>query len=348
MRRRVAACALATGLGVATHARAAEPPVAFVNTGTDCRNLLVQGAVDPAVARELVPSRFALADPPSGFVELASCPGGQLDGRELGAFRIAEAAVVIATPAPSPGADGTITQDIFALSQLDSDGTLSAAKRGVGFTSELVDIRLDGDALGVHYDAAIPWPVSPYTMAADVTPSSPPLPGITLVTRIWGLGDRGLVVTRNDISLVRSASFGRGTASFAPGSPLARLFGTTTLEGTAISGRGDFTNVTRIIEPATTAAPTAPVLTARVRRGRLRIAATGTSGPLRATVRRGRRPPVRTLRGTRSLSWDGRTARGRRVAPGTYTVRVRPADARQVLATFRVRVGRAGPQRVLA
>lgn len=289
----------------------AEPPVEFTNTGKDCRNLAIMGSIDTEAARELVPERFKLTG--EGFVELATCPSGTIDGREIGPFRLAEAAVVIEQPAPLDDPGGTITQDIYAISQLDTNAQLSRLKRRVGFRSELVDIGFEASGpLGTHLEADIPWAFSPYTMSADISPSSPPLP-ITIVTRIWGLGKRGLVLTRNDIERVEEGSVAYGTASFAPGSPLARLFGTATLSGQGIAGRGTFTNVTRIIEPAE--------LRAVVRRRRVRVEVLGAVGPFRATVRRGGRLIAR-LRGDSPLEWNRRDRRGRRVGPGTYRVRV--------------------------
>lgn len=338
--------------GAAPAALAAEPPVEFTNTGTDCRNLAITLPIDPVAARELVPERFAFTDRPEGFVELATCPEGTIDGRRRPAYRIAEAAVIVRQPAPLDDPGGTITQDIYAISQLDTDPELSAKKVGVGFRSEIVDIGFErSGALGTRLDATIPWAFSPYTMAADITPATPPLPGVTIVTRIWGLGARGLVLTRNDIEAIHEGSVASGTVTFAPGSPLSRVFGGTTVSGTGIAGRGTFTNVTRIIEPAPPApgpatTPAGPSLTARVvtrgrtRRETVRISARGVRGPLVATVRRGRDSRgglVRTLRGRSPLLWSGRRADGRPVPAGVYTVRVRRASGGAVLDAFTVR-----------
>lgn len=336
---------LACGLAMAGEtARAADPAVEFVNTGERCRNLLVQGDLDPVVARQVVPERFDIGDRPTGFVELASCAGGVLDGEELGPFRIAEAAVDIAAPAPVPGAQGTTGGHIYALTQLDTNERLSARKRSIGFTSELVDIELEPTGpLATRLEATIPWATSPYTMSADLTPEGAPLPGVTIVTRIWGQGPKGVVVTHNDIQRIHSGSAGIGTATFAEGSLLARLFGTTRLTGASISGVGDFVNTTYVIEPAAAgpaAAATGPArpLTARVSKGR-RLVVTG-PGARTATVRRGR-TLVRTLRGDGRLTWDGRDRADRRVARGTYLVRVRGGD-RRLLRTLRVTVGPRG------
>ncbi|PTL59819.1 FlgD immunoglobulin-like domain containing protein [Paraconexibacter algicola] len=339
-------------LGVlAPGAAAAEAPVVFTNTGTDCRNLAITLPIDPVAARELVPERFAFAgEEPEGFVELATCPEGTIDGVRRPAYRIAEAAVVIRTPVPLDDPGGTITQDIYAISQLDTDPELSRRKVDVGFRSDLVDIAFDRSGpLGTRIDARIPWAFSPYTMTADLTPGTPPLPGVTIVTRIWGLGPKGLVLTRNDIEQVHEGSVASGTVTFAPGSPLSRLFGGTTLRGTGISGRGTFTNVTRIVEPAPVASPApAPAVRPRLvvrREGRaLRIAVRDAAGPFRATVRRGasaRGGLVRTLRGATAVRWDGRRADGRRVPDGRYTVRVRRTTGdRALVGALTVRVAR--------
>ena len=334
-------------------ARAADPPVVFTNTGERCRNLLVSGNLDPQVAREVVPKRFDIGSEPTGFVELASCEGGSLDGEPLGAFRIAEAAVDIQAPAAVPSSTGTTGGHIYALTQLDTNPRLSQRKKDVGFTSELVDIRLqDTGPLATRLEATIPWATSPYTMAADLSPEGAPLPGVTIVTRIWGQGTLGVVVTHNDIRRIYSGSAGVGTATFQEGSLLARLFGTTRLTGQSISGIGDFVNQTYVIEPAPQAPvatpPSPSVLVARVTPGR-RLLVRGT-GALTATVRRGTRPRgglVRTLSGTGRLTWDARDRRGRRVAPGTYTVRVRRASTARVVRTFRLTVGRRGVARLV-
>jgi len=355
MRGILIGAALATTPGVAL---AAEPAVEFTNTGKDCRNLAIMMPIDPVAARELVPERFAFTDRPEGFVELATCPEGTIDGVARPAYRIAEAAVVIQQPAPLDDPGGTITQDIYAISQLDTDPQLNAKKVGVGFRSELVDISFERSGpLQTHVEAKVPWAFSPYTMSADLTPSTPPLP-ITIVTRIWGLGPRGLVLTRNDIERVDEGSVASGTVTFAPGSPLSRLFGGTSISGTGIAGRGTFTNVTRIIEPAAptspgpSASPAGPRATARVvRRGRsrretVRVSVSGAGGvPLVATVRRGRSARgglVRTLRGRSPLLWSGRRADGRRVPAGIHTVRVRPAAGGAEVGSFTVRVTARG------
>ncbi len=342
------------GLVAVPAAWAAEPPVEFTNTGKDCRNLAIMMPIDPVAARELVPERFAFTEDPEGFVELATCPEGTIDGEPRPAYRIAEAAVVIKQPAPLDDPGGTITQDIFAISQLDTDPALNAKKVGVGFRSELVDIGFERTGpLQTRVEATIPWAFSPYTMSADLTPSTPPLP-ITIVTRIWGLGPRGLVLTRNDIERVDEGAVASGTVTFAPGSPLSRVFGGTSIRAMGIAGRGTFTNVTRIIEPAAAVptpgpgtSPAGPRATARIvsrgrtRRATVRISLAGVRrAALVGTVRRGRSARgglVRTLRGRSPLLWSGRRADGRRVPVGTYTVRVRRASGGAVLASFAVR-----------
>ena len=120
------------GLATAPAAWAAEPPVEFTNTGTDCRNLAITMPIDPVAARELVPERFSFTDDPEGFVELATCPEGTIDGERRPAYRIAEAAVVIKQPAALDDPGGTITQDIYAISQLDTDPALNKKKVDVG------------------------------------------------------------------------------------------------------------------------------------------------------------------------------------------------------------------------
>jgi hypothetical protein len=330
MRRVPLALALALALLVPAAAAAAEPPVEFVNTGERCRNLLVSGPLDPQVAREVVPRRFDIGDEPSGFVELASCEGGTLDGEPLGAFRLAEAAVDIEEPAPVPGSRGTTGGHIYALTQLDTSPRLSVRKKAVGFTSELVDIRLEPTApLATRLSASIPWPASPYTMTADVTPEGAPVPGVTLVTRIWGQGPRGVVVTHNDIRTIRSGSAGVGVAEFRPGSLLARLFGTTRLQGPSISGVGDFVNTTYVIEPAPAPAAAAPAGRAACRSRRafdvrlpraIARGARATVGGRRVAVRRrtGRLVARVDLRGRAAgrvvVRLSGRTRAGRRVA----------------------------------
>ncbi|WP_354700844.1 hypothetical protein DSM112329_01136 [Paraconexibacter sp. AEG42_29] len=349
--RRALILLTAAGALAVPGAAGAAPGVEFTNTGKDCRNLAIMADLDPAGVRELLPARFTPVSPPQGFVELAECPSGTIDGAPTGAYRIAEAAIVIQTPVPMDDPGGTITQDIFAVSQLDTNAELSRRKREVGFRSEVVDIGFARSGLlGTHVEATIPWPFSPYTMSADLTPSTPPLP-ITIVTRIWGLGPRGLVLTRNDIERVDEGSVAFGTATFAVGSPLARLFGQTTVQGTGIAGRGTFTNVTRIVEPAAAPAPTPvrPALAVRIENRRVvRLSVAGAGGPLVATVRRGRGAAgkvVRTLRGRSPLRWGGRTAGGARVAAGDYTLRVRTAAGARIGAV-RVRLTGSGLQRL--
>jgi hypothetical protein len=201
-------------------------------------------------ARKFVPAEFTLTQPPTGFVELADCPGSSINGVDTGPFRIAEAAVFITPPDGSSFPPIIGNQAIYLLWQLDNNPQLSQLKRHAGFFGGLVpDIELtvtDGAAgpLLKHGYANVPFEFSPYQLEAELTPDSPP--GPPLPNSLWHLGPHGVINTYNDIYATDQILAGIGTITIEEGTALHELFGATSVTGVAASGIGSFVNTTRL------------------------------------------------------------------------------------------------------
>lgn len=238
--------------------------IAFENTGENCRNFLIISPITEQNARKFVPAEFALTQPPMGFVELADCPNGSINGVDSGPYKIAEAAVFITPPdgdsmPPVVGANSAI----YLLWQLDTNQELSTLKKAAGFFGELVpDIELsvehlDPLPLARNGYANVPFELSPYSLQATLTPESPP--GPPLPNQLWHMGDLGPVNTFNDIYATDQVLAGPGLITVAEGSVLHELFGATTIPGLAASGIGSFNNTTQLRpDVAATKAPLAP------------------------------------------------------------------------------------------
>lgn len=238
--------------------------VAFENTGENCRNFLIIAPITEENAYKFVPPEFSLTQPPMGFVELADCPTGSINGVETGPYKIAEAAVFITPPdgdsvPPLVGANSAI----YLLWQLDTNPELSALKDAAGFFGGVVpDIELTVEQTGplplaAQGNANVPFEFSPYSLQAALTPDSPP--GPPLPNQLWHMGDLGPVNTFNDIYATDQVLAGPGVITVEEGSVLHELFGATTVPGFAASGIGSFTNTTRLRQDvAATKAPMAP------------------------------------------------------------------------------------------
>ena len=238
--------------------------ISFENTGENCRNFLIISAITEDNARKFVPPEFGLTQPPMGFVELADCPSGSINGVETGPYKIAEAAVFITPPdgdsmPPLLGANSAI----YLLWQLDTNPELSALKQAAGFFGELVpeiELRVEHlDPLPVARDgyANVPFEFSPYSLQAVLTPESPP--GPPLPNQLWHMGALGPVNTFNDIYATDQVLAGPGVITVEEGSVLHELFGSTTVPGLAASGIGSFNNTTQLRpDVEATKAPMAP------------------------------------------------------------------------------------------
>ncbi|QQD17268.1 hypothetical protein I6N98_12945 [Spongiibacter nanhainus] len=238
--------------------------VSFENTGENCRNFLIISPITEENARKFVPPEFELSLPPVGFVELADCPSGSIDGVETGPYRIAEAAVFITPPDGESFPPITAANSaIYLLWQLDTNHQLSAKKRNAGFFGEVVeDIELSltesstvPGALNGY--ANVPFDVSPYQLEAELLPEGPQ--GPPLPNSLWHLGPNGVINTFNDIYATDQILAGIGTITVAEGSVLHELFGSTSVTGVAASGVGSFVNTTQLRpDIEATPAPMAP------------------------------------------------------------------------------------------
>lgn len=218
----------------------------FENTGEDCANFLIIAPVTPDAARRHVPEPFEPVSPPLAFVEMADCAGGSINGVPTGPFRISEAAVFIRPPGGGPG------MDIYTLWQVDTLPQLSALKINAGFPGGVVPgIRLEPGLIDAT--AEVPYPLSPYSLAATLTAVS--VPGPALLNELWHLGPRGVVHTTNDIFQTDAIRAGVGQITLQPDTVLADLFGGTTVVGAAAQGRGTFRNFTRLEPELTPASP---------------------------------------------------------------------------------------------
>ena len=227
-----------------------EGEVLFENSGENCRNFLIMAPILEENARKFVPEEFALVQPPIGFVELADCPSGTINGVDSGPYRIAEAAVFITPPDGSDFPPIIGNQAIYLLWQLDNNPELARLKTEAGFFGGLVeDIVLtveDSEMLPILKQgfADVPFEYSPYQLSAELTPDSPP--GPPLPNGLWHLGAHGVVTTYNDIYATDQVLAGPGTITLQEGSALHELFGATTVTGLAASGIGSFHNTTRL------------------------------------------------------------------------------------------------------
>jgi hypothetical protein len=238
--------------------------VAFDNSGENCRNFLIIAPITEANARKFVPPEFSLTQPPMGFVELADCPSGSINGVESGPYKIAEAAVFITPPDgdSNPPLVG-VNSAIYLLWQLDTNAELAALKQAAGFFGELVpDIELtveqiDPLPLAAQGNANVPFDFSPYSLQATLTPDSPA--GPPLPNQLWHMGNLGPVNTFNDIYATDQVLAGPGVITIAEGSALHELFGSTSVLGLAASGIGSFNNSSQLRPDVTaTKAPLAP------------------------------------------------------------------------------------------
>ena len=223
--------------------------LAFENTGDHCRNFLIISPVTRENARRFVPPEFTLVEPPTAFVELADCEGGQLDGVDTGPYRIAEAAVFITPPDGSSFPPLIVNNAIYLLWQLDTNEALSARKRAIGFFGETVpgievNVSVNGLPLTASGSANVPYAHSPYRLDATLIPDNPI--GVPLLNSLWHLGPRGVINTVNDIYQTDQILAGVGTITVPAGSPLHQLFGRTQVQGVAAAGIGSFVNTTRL------------------------------------------------------------------------------------------------------
>ncbi|MBJ7519560.1 MAG: hypothetical protein JHC84_07685 [Solirubrobacteraceae bacterium] len=244
---RCLAAAVLAALACAVPATAAPTPL-FENTGDKCRNFGIFAPVDRAAARELLPARYQLPRPAFGLVELASCEGGTLNGEPTGPYRIAEAAIVMPTlrgGIPFPLGD----LNLWMLWLLDSDPELAAAKTAAGYAGGVVDIGFTPPQQGRtrRYAAQVDHDGG-YALGGSMLFLSRGL-GFPSINQQYADSPRGTIRTTNTIYRTTEALVGGATATFAPGSTLARLFGKTRVQGLGIAGTGWYRNATVLLGP---------------------------------------------------------------------------------------------------
>lgn len=217
----------------------------FESTGTNCRDFAIVAKVDAKVARQWVPARYALPKTVYGLVELASCDSGTVAGQSTGAFKIAEVGIMLPTPSgKSPFPLGG--PNLYMLWLLDNDPLQSASKVAAGYPGGVVDISFDPPVTGlirkmraqVAYDGGYSMSANDLTFKINVGKK---------VTDQYVETPAGTVHTVNVIDASVEGGFAIGTATFAPGSALAKLFGATKVSGLAFGGQGNYHNTTELM-----------------------------------------------------------------------------------------------------
>jgi len=226
-----------------------------------CTNLGVTIPLDAAQAeraRALLPAGFVLAAMPTMLIETSTCADANVNGTEIGRFHLSEAAVSVVPPAPiaSPRLGEVVAENIYMLSQLDTNALLSEFKSGVGYRSELVDITLDLGAperLDRHVSATAGGDLAPTSATAQLTPSLLPdgvrVPNPGIVYKLWTRDAQGRnVVTTNANMTIDQPAVGVGTVTAPEGSVVQRILGGDTATGVAFSGRAErFVNDTFVL-----------------------------------------------------------------------------------------------------
>ncbi|HEX5371709.1 MAG TPA: hypothetical protein VFW84_03140 [Aquabacterium sp.] len=224
---------------------AEEGTLLFESTGTNCRNFAIVAKVDAKVARQMVPAKYALPRTVYGLVELASCDSGTVAGQSTGAFKIAEAAIMLPTP-PGKKAFPLDGPTLYMLWLLDNNELQSASKVAAGYPGGVVDIQFEPPTTGlirkmraqIAYDGGYSLSGDDITLKINVGKK---------VTDQYVETPAGTVHTVNVIDSSVEGGFAIGSATFAEGSVLAKLFGKTKVWGLAFGGQGNYVNTTTLI-----------------------------------------------------------------------------------------------------
>ncbi|MFC0315974.1 hypothetical protein ACFQNE_13960 [Gordonia phosphorivorans] len=237
-----------TGLAATAHAVPRVERVATV-VSHHCENLGVTIPLSPAQtarAQALLPKGFRMAALPTLLVETSRCAGATVDGQRIGRFHLSEAALSIEAPRKieSRQLPDLVTENIYMLSQLDTDRLLSETKAAVGYPTELTEIALDRGTDGSVprvMTATAGGELAPTSARADLTPYLLPagvqVPNPGVVYQLWTKNDDGrFVVTTNSNLRIGTPAVGAGTVTVAPGTLLHKLLGARTASGLAFSG----------------------------------------------------------------------------------------------------------------
>jgi len=233
-----------------TAAPGSEPEPRRIGTvvSHDCRNLAVVVDLDQAQqerAAALLPDGFRLTERPTLLVESSTCRRATVNGTRIGRFSLSESALSIEPPRSIGSRQLTeiSANDIYMLSQLDTDRRLSSFKKRAGYPSEVTRIRIDlaNPLLPRVASASAGGTIAPTSVTVVLSPQLVPdplmLPNPGVVYKLWAKAERGRVVaTTNSNLAVGAAAFGFGTVSVPRRSLLGRLLGGTTAYGYAFSG----------------------------------------------------------------------------------------------------------------
>lgn len=235
------------GAGVANAAPTAKQIASVVSH--DCENLGITISLSPAQAaraQAILPSGFRLTSGPTLLVETSQCASATVNGTKIGHFKLSEAALSIVPPrkAQSRQLPNIVTENIFMLSQLDTNALLSGVKAKAGYPTELTTIALDRDSSRAFprvMTASAGGDLAPTKARADVTPYLLPrgvdIPNPGVVYQLWAKNADGkYVVTTNSNLRIGTPAAGTGTITVAPGTELYKLLGSRTGSGVAFSG----------------------------------------------------------------------------------------------------------------
>ncbi|WP_232677413.1 hypothetical protein [Nocardioides sp. R-C-SC26] len=213
----------------------------------DCKNLAVTVELNAGQKRRaaaMLPRGFRLTSEPTLLVESSTCRTATVDGVRIGRFSLSESALSIVAPHPITSSVMTerSAENIFMLSQLDTNRRLSGFKAGVGYRSEVTDIEIDlgNPLLPRTATATAGGTLAPSHVESQLTPSLPdgvriPNPGV--VYKLWTRDDRGRdVVTTNSNFSLGNVAVGFGTVHVERGTRLFRLLGGATASGFSFSG----------------------------------------------------------------------------------------------------------------
>lgn len=245
-----------------TAAAAQQPAPVATLTAYDCQNLGVTIALrgpQLARARALLPEGFALARPATLLVETSTCARGELGGERLGRFYLSEAALSVRPPRTvrSRQLRELAAENIFMLSQLDTEPRLSQFKQQQGYRTELTSITLElGNParLRTSARASAGGELAPAQASATLTPALLPrgvrVPNPGIVYKLWTKNAAGqFVVTTNSNLQITQPAVGWGTVRAAPGTLLHGLLGASRASGVAFSGGATkFVNDTYVLQ----------------------------------------------------------------------------------------------------
>lgn len=235
---------------------AAEPAAGAVHVGVvqahSCANLGITVPLNPEQAeraRAVLPPDIALAALPTMLVETSTCQSANVNGTPIGSFHLSEAALSVEPPRQiaSPRLGEVAAENIYMLSQLDTNTMLSEYKSGLGYRSEVTAITLDlgaADAIGRQASATAGGTIAPTAATAQLTPSLLPdtvrVPNPGIVYKLWTRDSQGRhVVTTNANMTINRPAVGIGTVTVPGGTLLHRILGTAAATGVAFSGQAE-------------------------------------------------------------------------------------------------------------